>query len=190
MTPGIRHQESGSIDFVCNPGQMPGEEFNIAGNQVSVTFQKILHRLSRIAAIENAIAEFQPGADKFCCQVMTFTALILESRRGTGLGIKHVKNGIDLGRHRIVVGHELAKIIRMMPALKHAIRRDQVVAGKLTGMAMTIAAAVFPEQMQIPADSIPCRNQQDCTKQCQPECQISIHFALLAGTVSWWTEFW
>jgi hypothetical protein len=49
--------------------------------------------------------------------------------------------------------HELAEILNMVPTLQLAIGNTQELAGKLSGMAMTIITTVIPHSVKINTSS-------------------------------------
>lgn len=85
--------------------------------------------------------------------LVTTATIVLESRLVAHLCVQHSIDCFDFAICDVMVMHELAEILNMVPTLQLAIGNTQELAGKLSGMAMTIITTVIPHSVKINTSS-------------------------------------
>jgi hypothetical protein len=82
---------------------------------------------------------------------VTSATIALESRLIARLFEQHIIDSIDFAICNVMVMHEPAEIVNMVPALQLAIGNYHKPTGELGGMTMTFKTTVIPHPMKINA---------------------------------------
>jgi hypothetical protein len=130
------------------------KEIDVIWTQFPMMVKETANWASGFPAVKHTITKLQRTARKDSGGFVATATIVLEFRLIARLCKQHVIDRVDFAIWDVMVVHEPAEIVNMVPALQLATGNAQGSTGKLSGMAMAFKTTVIPHPMKINTSSL------------------------------------